>query len=491
MIMERVSMPRPEATLDQALSAARGHAGPLLVDLDETLYLRNSTEDFIDTAVPAPLALLLIRILDVVKPWRWTGGDATRDVWRVRLISMFFPWTRARWRRRVLVLGPRFRNEALANALKSRGQPFTVVTLGFAQIVAPLVEAMDLGDRELIACDLQTASHRVRGKLAMVRKFMDEATVAEAAVISDSGTDEDLFSACGNPLLVRWRNAAYRPALQDVYLPGQYLDRIKRPGSGALKSVLVDDFPLWVLASLPLVLTSGWGFIGIACLFVSFWAVYEVGYIENDQVAARFESEPQLTAQFRQFDLSTIGFRPWIYAACMGSLGVLCLHHASWFDLGLAGASWVAVLLGTRVLYRLYNYSDKQTRAWLYLGLQALRVGTFAAVAPMNPVGALAAVARAASRWQIYLMYRKVRGTSGYDWTPLPERTIALALFGMLMLFGAFSGFVGLSSAGLCMLFLLWGGILARRELVNVVGGAHMHKIDEPLASGAGQASRS
>jgi hypothetical protein len=70
-----------------ALEALVHHDGPLLLDLDETAYLRNSTEDFLDTASPGLPALLLLRLLDAIRPWRWTGGDATRDLWRVRLVG--------------------------------------------------------------------------------------------------------------------------------------------------------------------------------------------------------------------------------------------------------------------------------------------------------------------------------------------------------------------------------------------------------------------
>ncbi len=77
----------PEA----ALEALVNHDGPLLLDLDETAYLRNSTEDFLDTASPGLPALLLLRLLDAIRPWRWTGGEATRDVWRVRLLRDSFP----------------------------------------------------------------------------------------------------------------------------------------------------------------------------------------------------------------------------------------------------------------------------------------------------------------------------------------------------------------------------------------------------------------
>src|SRR5260370_19459221 len=87
-----------DASPDATLAAVRAHRGPLIVDLDETLYLRNSTEDFIDCAWPGLLALLLLRVLDVLKPWRLTGGSDTRGTWRVRATSIFFPSTRWRWR---------------------------------------------------------------------------------------------------------------------------------------------------------------------------------------------------------------------------------------------------------------------------------------------------------------------------------------------------------------------------------------------------------
>lgn len=76
---------------DAALAAVRTHGGLVLVDLDETLYLRNSTEDFIDCVWPGLLGLILLRVLDVLKPWCLTGGIDTRDNWRVCAISTFFP----------------------------------------------------------------------------------------------------------------------------------------------------------------------------------------------------------------------------------------------------------------------------------------------------------------------------------------------------------------------------------------------------------------
>ena len=99
-----------DTTVENSCKQIDAHEGPLMLDLDETLYLRNSTEDFIDTAVPGPLAWMMLKLLDVLKPWRFTGGWVTRDVWRVRMILLFFPWTMMRWRSRVQQLAERHGN---------------------------------------------------------------------------------------------------------------------------------------------------------------------------------------------------------------------------------------------------------------------------------------------------------------------------------------------------------------------------------------------
>ena len=107
---------RHDAAPDAAIAAVRSHKGPVLIDLDGTLYFGNSTEDFIDTARPGLLALLMLRALDLFRPWRWTGGEATRDVWRVRLVAILFPWTSRRWNARVKELARNFTNGTLVGS---------------------------------------------------------------------------------------------------------------------------------------------------------------------------------------------------------------------------------------------------------------------------------------------------------------------------------------------------------------------------------------
>jgi hypothetical protein len=168
LLREQETLPNP------AIEAILTHRGPVLVDLDETLYLRNSTEDFINSARPALFALIAMRLLDFIEPWRWTGGVATRDVWRVRSIVALFPWTGRRWKARVHNLAASAGNTALIDAVKRRAgsanaHPLIIASLGFQPIVTPLVAALGLPrEIRIVAASLATFADRRAGKLRLV-----------------------------------------------------------------------------------------------------------------------------------------------------------------------------------------------------------------------------------------------------------------------------------------------------------------------------------
>ena len=68
---------------DEVLAIAGGYENNIFVDLDETLYLQNSTADFTDYTTPGIVALLLLKILDTFG--HGGGPEAeTRDTWRIR-----------------------------------------------------------------------------------------------------------------------------------------------------------------------------------------------------------------------------------------------------------------------------------------------------------------------------------------------------------------------------------------------------------------------
>ena len=458
-----------DATPEEAMHAIATHRGTVLVDFDETLYLRNSTEDFIGSAWPGPLAYLLMRILEVLRPWRLTGGERTRDVWRVAAIRLLFPWSLWAWRR----LAPRLAREAtnarLADSLEYCRQPKAVVSLGFEPIVAPLLAAMGLQDVRLLAMDPWRLADRAAGKKAMVEKLLGVQEVCDALLVTDSLDDRDLLESCLQPLRVVWPEAAFREAFHQVYIPGMYTSRIKRPGIRYIyRSIVSDEFSLWVLASIPLVTQPGLHVLGLALLCVSFWAIYETGYVDNDAIGARHEADPNLSRQFFESKVRRSTVLAWLWAAGCGIAALILLR----WPLAPAPAdvlAWTAVLLLTHFWFMLYNRLDKRSRIWLFAGLQALRAASFVAVVSITLVGAAALMAHILARWVPYYAYR-VTGAGYNDEAAGTSRLLFYILIagGAAMALGWEAVW---SVSGLVL--LLWLAFKARRELLRIARSVH------------------
>lgn len=453
---------RHDVSPEAAMDAIRGHCGPILLDLDETLYLRNSTEDFIDSARPRLPALLLMRLLDLVKPWRTTGGEVTRDVWRVRLISMCFPWTTNLWKGRVTALATDFTNLRLMAVLGTPGATPIITTAGFEPIVAPLVAALGLPQARIVAARLWTFADRRGGKLQRAIGELGDETIRTALVLTDSAEDITLLDACARPLRAVWPEARHRHALSGVYLPGQYLTHVKRPGARYIvRGILQEDFAFWVLSSIALAALPLPHFFGLMFLLVSFWSVYERGYVDNDLIAARFEEKPKLSAAFRDSPVATPRWQPWGWALASGAVGVALLR---WPAMGSPAdfAIWVAVLLATHVWFTLYNRFDKGTRVWLFMGLQFARSAAFVALVPILPIGAAALGAHVLAKWVPYHVYR----LGGKEWPEAPFHLIRLLFFVVLTLLLGFAAGPNSVLNWTALALLGWNIFRARRELM-------------------------
>lgn len=446
---------------ETAIVALLAYNGPVLLDLDETLYLRNSTEDFIDSAYPGILALLLMRALDVIQPWRWTGGEATRDVWRVRTISTLLPWTVRRWKQRVAELAARFTNLRLVTALKTPGMTPIIATVGFQPIVAPLVAALGLPQARIVAARLSTFADRRGGKLHLVMDALGDETVRRALVLTDSAQDLALLNACARPLRAVWPEAHALRALNRVYLPGQYLTQVKRPGARYIvRGILQEDFAFWVLSSLALAVLPVTHVLGLLFLLVSFWAIYERGYVDNDLIAARFEREPKLSAAFKEAPVATPRWQPWIWALACGAIAIYLLRwpaHPAVMDF----VKWTGVLLATHGWFMLYNRFDKAARVWLFCGLQFARTTAFVVLVPIGLIGAAALGAHVLAKWVPYYVYR----LGGKDWPDTPFHLTRLLFFVVLALLLAFvQGFSSLWTWTAAAL-LAWNLYRARQEM--------------------------
>jgi hypothetical protein len=451
-----------------ALGVISAFAGPVMVDLDETLFLRNSTEEFISCAVPGLLALLMLRVLDVLKPWRWSGGHATRDVWRVRCICLFFPWTQVVWKRRVASLARKYINQPLANALASGGQQPIIVTVGFTPVVTPLVQALGFGSSRLVSARLDTFRDRRDGKLVLARGALGEETISRSMLVTDSTDDLPLLAKCAKPLRVIWPEARYRTALGSVYLPGRYITHVKHPGERHIfRSVLQEDYAFWVLSSIALAAQPLMHVASLALLLASFWAIYERGYVDNDYVAAHFEAAPKLSASYWETPVATPAVQPWIWAFALGALGILLLRYPH-VPVAADFIKWSAVLVGTYAWFKLYNRYDKSTRIWMFGLLQFLRGAAFLVLIPATHIGIAAIGAHVLARWVPYFVYRM----GGKAWPNGHGQTLRLLFFVLLAaLFGLTLGAESVLNWSAAAL-LAWNIFRARRELPLIFRGA-------------------
>ena len=446
----------------QALHALATHSGPVIVDLDETLYLRNSTEDFIDCARPSLLAVLLLKIIDVLRPWRLTGGTATRDVWRVRTISLLLPWTWIAWRRRASTLASDHTNRPLRDALDPVGERLIIATLGFKPIVTPLLRAMGLGSSQLIATDGRWLDGRRAGKLQLVEQAIGPIDVSQALVLTDSLDDLPLLKRCAVPLRTIWPDAEFVSALSRVYLPGLYLARVKRPGENYARTILRQDFVCWLLCGVALTAWAPLRIVGLLCLLASFWAIYELGYVDNDQVAAEFEAAPRLSDEFFTVKVATPRVTPWIWAGLAGAGGVVAIRYpqsASAMDF----AKWGIVLVSTFSCFALYNRVDKATRVWLYWLLQLARLAAPLALLPALPAVTAGLGADLLSRWLPYQQYRSEGRWPKDDFTA--TRLLMFVMLGIVLaITSGTSAIVNWTGLG----FFLWMIYPARHSLKSM-----------------------
>ena len=186
--------------------------------------------------------------------------------------------------------------------------------------------------------------------------------------------------------------------------------------------------------------------LSMTFLMLSFWCIYETGYMENDLVAEKFEKKPKLTETYQRYKTRINLWQPWIWSVLFAIPGILLLElskqlpnnlilnfefislHAT--NLLTVGVSWVSLLVFVRVIFWVYNHIDKKTRVWLYPVLQACRCFGFLTVTVSNIVGTMIFTAHIISRWVPYIIYRyaKVDG-----WPKNIAQLFRVLIFGLLI----------------------------------------------------------
>jgi hypothetical protein len=327
---------------------------------------------------------------------------------------------------------------------------------------------MDFADAPLIAARMYSFTDRRIGKLRMVMRELDAEAVGSCLAVTDSLNDLELLQSCARPLRTLWPEARYRRALSGVYLPGEYISKIKQPGGRyILRGVLQEDFAFWLLSSIGLSTNPATHLVGLLLLLLSFWAIYERGYVDNDLVASRYEADPKLSAAFGSAEVATPAVQPWIWALLAGATGVGILHPEKMaFIVHFVG--WLAVLISTYACFVFYNRFDKMTRVWLYPLLQFARSAAFMAVVPIEPAGVAALGAHVLSRWVPYQVYRLTSGS----WPNARPELVRLISFVLLSLLIVCSLGLSILLTWSALALLLWNVFRARHAIYAVFDSA-------------------
>lgn len=417
---------------DEILDALTRFSGPVVVDLDETIYLGNSTEDFIALARPYFLAAYILRALDLLRPWRLKGGPSVRDNWHVLVIMLFFPWTILRWRKFCRETAPARFNMPLLDVLNAHKGMVVIATNGYRRLVEPLLSGSRARAFPLVSCGLRAFSHRVCGKAALVEQRFGNDFIGQAAMVTDSLDDRKILSLSRLPLLGRWPGVVKNANFRDfAYVPGDYLNRVKQPNQRVWRILLREDVLPWLLVCLSGSVLSPVHAIGALLLFASLWAVYEAGYFDNDKCAVKYESDPKIKPEFKLFSNPWLEIYCWIWGLGIGGGAVFLLQPDHWLS---EYAQWIALLIACRITYFFYNRIDKNSRVLVYPLLQAFRFGAPFAVIGVDAVGAAIVISQIVPRWYEYALYRYVRkqyGTS--DWPKTPMRTFRFETFVLLL----------------------------------------------------------
>ena len=443
--------------IDAAVERAAPEA-PLLLDFDETLWLRNSTEAFLDSLRPRWLAALVLRVLDLCRPWMLLPGPRRELVWRdwlrVMSVVLVMPWSLALWRRHARHIAVEHWNSELLAIHRRRGSAgLFIVSNGFRCIIGPMLDGLDGERPTLLAAPLWSGwSWRRRGKRAAVEQALGAERMRRAVFVTDNDEDQELLAAVADGFHHRWPGAVYQPAMRDAYVPFDYIETVKRPGKKWFaRCLLADELPVIILAY-ALFASSPWLAV-LVLLFahLSLWTIYEAGYVENDRVGSRIETDPVLSDEFLAGGDRRFSERgAWLYAFGLAAIGaalmaVGALSTSAIITPLLAEGSphllmivealivWMVYLLAMRGLFHFYNHLAKPKRVIVHLLLQLSKTMGFVIWFGLSVPGAALLIAHAVSRWLPYYLYRF--GRPEHIWAA-PDKDLRLVLF--LIITGVF-----------------------------------------------------
>lgn len=223
-----------EPIASQKAVDAIAHASPntpVILDFDETLLLRNSTAEYLNSLRPRFIGFILIILLKIIRPWVWLPhpfkGDRVRDWFLVVVPTILLPWTLLFWQQKAKKLAEDYSNDELISAVAANSNARIIVaSLGFNFIIDPLLQHIPLKYDRSVSCRFWHPGDRIKGKLMMMQEILSKEEIESAILITDSEDDLPLLEVVGQPYFVLWSQAKYIEPFHDFWLYS-WLQKIK------------------------------------------------------------------------------------------------------------------------------------------------------------------------------------------------------------------------------------------------------------------------
>lgn len=373
----------------------------VIIDFDHTLWLGNTTEQFINIATPK----LPCEILDKVvsKFWDKNLGSLkqkiARDHLRVLVLVILTPWNLYRWKLFCRKNINKYWNKDLYDTIDESGKNKLVISLGFNILIKKILN-IKLGSKfqmPLYASKLFDFSTNIRKK-GKVECIKDKVDLSQSYTITDSIEDKNLLINSHSGILHRWAEPIFEKQLG--YYPFRYLIKGKYLNKGYLKNYIISqELVIWLF-----LFAYNLNFIVPAfCLFFSFQLIYEIGYYENDFMGAKNESNPRLINNHINFYKYNIKFNAWFFSLFFMVVGLYILNVSEFIKNTVI---WLAILVLLRIIFHLYNKSIPSKRKELYFFLQFFKNFSGIAILIPNIVGVVLAISNMLQHYIRYVIYR-------------------------------------------------------------------------------------
>jgi len=237
-----------------------------------------------------------------------------------------------------------------------------------------------------------------------------------------------------------------------IYIPLLYSEKVKRPNKNYfLNNILGEDFLILLLSFSYFSPHPFFSIVGLFLLQISFWCIYELGYIENDVIGDKFEEKAILSHSYKNYEHVYSSWQPWAWSIVLSLAGIITLSNEQEIIDGLFirlpmidfGSKfnwtiqeivlWVTFLVIVRITFRIYNHINKQSRVWLYSVLQAFRYCGFLAIVTTNVVGLMFLLSSILTRSIQYILYRYLGGKNNSWPMDFPRYFFCLLIYMLLI----------------------------------------------------------